>query len=145
MQYKEIRIRDRWRGNPTVEEQDGLSSSAESTARGIPSLPTMQERGSWDPPLPPLIMIVRRTAETVGAYAVLFLARSHVRPINSQSLSCIFFFLSGSVPFVAPLPPLSCHRIQQKRERTYYTSQFNEVHEFIAFYDLIFKSSQALQ
>lgn len=54
--------------------------------------------------------MARNTAETVGMYAVLLRARSHVSPISWQSLLNILLALLSScsaVPFL--LPPFSCN------------------------------------
>lgn len=61
-----------------------------------------------------LYIMARNTAETVGMYAVLFRARSHVSPMSWQSrlnilLALSLVDLSRDVPFLLLPPPLSCN------------------------------------
>ena len=64
-----------------------------------------------------LYMMARNTAETVGMYAVLLRARSHVKPMSWQSLLNILLALSvvglSPVPFL--YPPFSCRYQQYTR------------------------------
>lgn len=67
--------------------------SSEATANGKPSRVREHVWGSE----PSSTMMALKTLETVWTYAVVFLERSQVRPINWQSLWCILGVLSSSV------------------------------------------------
>lgn len=62
VQSNEINIAERTSGKWRVFDEDWKSTSEESTARGIPSMLRLQERGS-EPSFP--IMMALRTEETV--------------------------------------------------------------------------------
>lgn len=97
----------RWMQKRSVVDAEWEEISAESTARGIPSLLRLHDWGS-DPSV--LIMMALNTAETVWMYVVRFLARSHVRPISSQSLLCILRDLASILLEFPVLSSLSCKR-----------------------------------
>lgn len=85
------------------DDDDDFSNCRESTARGMFSWSGLH-LDSWGGCT--LYMMARRTADTVGMYAVLFLARSHVSPMSWQSLLNILLALSP--PSSVPLP-FSCN------------------------------------
>lgn len=91
------------------DEAMAFSNCRESTASGMFSWSGLHLELDWWGGCT-LYMIARNTAETVGMYAVLFLASSHVSPISWQSLLNILLALSlvswCPVPFL--YPPLSC-------------------------------------
>lgn len=94
----------------TVNDADDISE--ESTANGIPLVLRVHDE------LPsPLIILALRTAETVCMYADLFFARSHVRPIISQSSLCSLLLLSSGL---LVLPLLSCTYINQLPQTAIY-------------------------
>lgn len=84
------------------EEESYLSNCRESTARGMFSWSGEQVdlRGGCA-----LYMMARSTAETVGMYAVLLRASSHVSPISWQSRPSILLALSPSPPSLSPFVP----------------------------------------
>lgn len=85
-------------------EESYLSNCRESTARGMFSWSGEQvdSRGGCA-----LYMMARNTAETVGMYAVLLRASSHVSPISRQSRLSILLVRSLPSPSSpSPPPPL---------------------------------------
>ena len=105
------------RGETGNQEMDGgdedsdFSNCRESTASGMFSWSGLHVDSCGGCAL---YMMARNTAETVGMYAVLFRASSHVSPMSWQSLLNILLALSfvglSPVPFL--YPPFSC-RYQQ--------------------------------
>lgn len=101
------------RGKMGNQEKDGddedwaFSNCKESTASGMFSWSGLHVDSCGGCAL---YMMARNTAETVGMYAVLFRASSHVSPMSWQSLLNILLALSvvglSPVPFL--YPPLSC-------------------------------------
>lgn len=95
-------------GRDGEDDEDWVFSNwRESTAKGMFSWSGLH-LDSWGGC--ELYIMARNTAETVGMYAVLLRARSHVSPISWQSLLNILLALLSScsaVPFL--LPPFSCN------------------------------------
>jgi hypothetical protein len=89
------------------DEDSDFSNCRESTASGMFSWSGLHVDSCGGCAL---YMMARNTAETVGMYAVLFRASSHVSPMSWQSLLNILLALSfvglSPVPFL--YPPFSC-------------------------------------
>lgn len=81
------------------DDDDDFSNCKESTARGMFSWSGLHLDSCGGCAL---YMMARNTADTVGMYAVLFLASSQVSPMSWQSLLNILLALSppSSVPFL---------------------------------------------
>lgn len=88
------------------DDDDDFSNCKESTARGMFSWSGLHLDSCGGCAL---YMMARNTADTVGMYAVLFLASSQVSPMSWQSLLNILLALSppSSVPFLPS--PFSCN------------------------------------
>lgn len=91
-------------GNQILDGEDeawAFSNCSESTANGMFSWSGLHL--DWCGGCTLYIMALN-TADTVGIYAVLFLASSHVSPMSWQSLLNILFALSLGLLVLSPVP-----------------------------------------
>lgn len=100
-------------GNQILDGEDearAFWNCSESTANGMFSWSGLHL--DWCTAGCALYMMALSTADTVGMYAVLFLANSHVSPMSWQSLLNILLALSLGLVLVSTVPlwypPFSC-------------------------------------